>query len=58
MISITKKNNIKIMSSEEDLDDIPDDLNIYAGKSYDRINDFFNDDDDLDTVDLQSTIGS
>ena len=52
------KNNIKIMSSEEDLDDIPDDLNIYAGKSYDRINDFFNDDDDLDTVDLQSTIGS
>ena len=41
------------MSSDEDLDDIPDELDIYAGKSYDRINNFFNGDSDLETVDLQ-----
>lgn len=42
--------------SDDELDELPDDVNVFTGKSYDRLNDFFNDEVDLETVDLQSTI--
>merc|ERR1712228_901776 len=42
--------------SDDDFDELPDDVNVFTGKSYDQINNFFNDDGDLETVDFQSTI--
>ena len=40
--------------SDDDFDELPEDVNVFTGKSYDQINNFFN--DDLETVDFQSTI--
>jgi hypothetical protein len=40
--------------SDDEFDELPADVQAFTGQSYNRINDFF--DDDLETVDLQSTI--